>query len=93
MIDPADPIDKTKPRSEQDLFIDADKNWVLVYDNLSTIPEYMADAFCRIATGGGFSTRKLYSGRDQETFPASRPQLLTGIDDLAVRADLRERRE
>lgn len=91
LIDPASPLDKTKPKNEQDLFIDADNNWVLLFDNLSRIPDWLADAFCRIATGGGFSTRKLYRGRDQETFSASRPQILNGIDDLAVRDDLRDR--
>ena len=91
LIDPANPVDKTKPRSEQDLFIDADSNWILVFDNLSTIPDWLADAFCRIATGGGFATRKLYTGRDQETFSACRPQILNGIEDLAVRDDLRDR--
>ena len=91
LIDPVEPLDKTKPKSEQDLFIDADQNWILLFDNLSGVSDWLADAFCRIATGGGFATRKLYTGRDQETFSVSRPQILNGIDDLAIRDDLRDR--
>lgn len=91
LLDPSEPLDKTTPRSEQDLFIDADNNWILLFDNLSGVSDWLADAFCRIATGGAFAMRKLYTGRDQETFSVSRSQILNGIDDLAVRDDLRDR--
>jgi hypothetical protein len=36
--------------------IAAKHNHVLAFDNLSTIKPMMADAFCRIATGGGFGS-------------------------------------
>ena len=91
LIDPTEPPDKTKPRSEQDLFIEAENNWLLVYNNLSGVPPWLSDAFCRVATGAGFSTRKLYTGREEEVFGVCRPQILNGIDDLAVRDDLRDR--
>src|SRR5207245_1249553 len=49
---------------------------------------WLSDAFCRLATGGGFATRKLYENREEEIFEAVRPVMLNGIADLAERADL-----
>jgi hypothetical protein len=73
------------------LVIAARHNHVLAFDNLSTIRPMMADAFCRIATGGGFGTRKLHTDADEMLFSATRPCLLNGIPDLANRPDLADR--
>ena len=51
----------------------------------------MADCLCRLATGGGFATRKLHSDADEVLFKATRPLILNGIPDLAERADLADR--
>ena len=91
LIDPAQPSTRSTPNSEQDLVIAAMHNHVLSFDNLSTIRPMMADAFCRIATGGGFGTRKLHTDSDEVLFNATRPCLLNGIPDLAARPDLADR--
>ncbi|WP_065323593.1 hypothetical protein [Tritonibacter mobilis] len=91
LIDPAQPSTRSTPSSEQDLVIAAMNNHVLSFDNLSTIRPAMADAFCRIATGGGFGTRKLHTDSDEVLFNATRPCLLNGIPDLAARPDLADR--
>ena len=91
LIDPANPVARSAPNSEQDLVIAARHNHVLAFDNLSTIKPMMADAFCRIATGGGFGTRKLHTDADEMLFSATRPCLLNGIPDLAGRPDLADR--
>jgi putative DNA primase/helicase len=91
LIDPASPIARSAPQSEQDLVIAAKHNHVLSFDNLSTIKPQLADALCRIATGGGFGTRKLHSDTDEVLFTATRPILLNGIPDLASRPDLADR--
>lgn len=91
LIDPANPIARSAPYSEQDLVIAAKHNHVMAFDNLSTIKPAMADALCRIATGGGFGTRKLHSDSDEVLFTATRPILLNGIPDLANRPDLADR--
>ncbi|AML51135.1 hypothetical protein [Falsihalocynthiibacter arcticus] len=57
-------------------------NHVLSFDNLSTIRPKMADAFCRIATGGGFGTRNLHTDSDEVLFNATQPCLLNGIPAL-----------
>ncbi|NIZ63489.1 hypothetical protein DL239_21260 [Sedimentitalea sp. CY04] len=91
LIDPANPSTRSTPSTEQDLVIAAKHNHVLSFDNLSNIRPMMADAFCRIATGGGFGTRKLHTDTDEVLFNATRPCLLNGIPDLAARPDLADR--
>ncbi len=66
-----------KPRSEDDLFVNADGQWLLGYDNLSTLDQHWSDAFCRIATGSGYRKRKLYTDRDTAQFQVARPQIVT----------------
>ena len=44
-----------------------------------------------MATGGGFSTRELYSDGDEIIFDAERPVVLTAIEEIVTRADLLDR--
>lgn len=91
LIDPATLDTRSFPGDERDLTIAAQNTFVLAFDNLSRIKPAMADALCRLATGGGFATRKLHSDADEVMFKASRPCILNGIPDLAERPDLADR--
>lgn len=91
LIDPNSAPLRSSPRDERDLMIAATNSHVLAFDNLSRLKPWLSDALCRIATGGGFATRQLYTDADEMLFDAQRPILLNGIDDLAVRDDLRDR--
>src|SRR5690606_26352925 len=46
---------------------------------------------CRLSTGGGWSTRELYSDFDEALFEARRPVLLNGITDVVTEGDLLDR--
>jgi hypothetical protein len=61
------------------------------YDNVSRIPSWLSDAMCRLATGGGFCTRKLYTDDEERLFNAQRPVALNGIEDFVNRPDLADR--
>ena len=91
LVDPAEAPLRTLPRSERDLMISATHAWVLAFDNLSGLPQWLSDAFCRLATGGGFAARQLYTDSDEVVFSAMRPLILNGIDDVAARQDLVDR--
>jgi hypothetical protein len=88
LIDPAIPMLKSLPTSERDLMIAARTNWIAAYDNLSGIAPAMSDALCRLSTGGGLSTRELYTNDEEMIFDSTRPITINGIDDLTARADL-----
>lgn len=91
LIDPAELDSRSFPGDERDLMIAAQNGHVLVFDNLSRIKPAMSDALCRLATGGGFATRKLHSDADEVLFKATRPIILNGIPELAERPDLADR--
>ncbi len=91
LLDPNAAALRSFPREERDLFIAATNGHVLAFDNISNIPAALSDAFCRIATGGGFAVRQLYTDRDEIIFDAMRPILLTSIEDVITRPDLADR--
>jgi hypothetical protein len=91
LVDPNSVPLRTLPRSEHDVFIAARNSHVLAYDNASGLPDWLSDTFCRLATGGGFSTRELYTDQDEVLFGSKRPIILNGIDDIATRPDLADR--
>jgi len=91
LIDPSHIPVRTRPRKERDLVIAAENAWALAFDNMSGIRPWLSDALCRLSTGGGFGTRKLYADREEEIFYARRPVILNGINELAGRSDLADR--
>ena len=82
---------RAMPGNERDLMIDAEQSQVLAYDNISYIKPDISDALCRLSTGGGFSTRALYTDSEQVVFESSRPVILTGINESVTRSDLVDR--
>ena len=91
LIDPHKLSLRRPPKSEQDLMIGAEHNWVVSFDNLSGLEAGLADAICALASGSGFATRKLFTDDDEVLFSSARPIILNGIDDLATRPDLADR--
>jgi hypothetical protein len=91
LLDPNTASLRALPREERDLFIAATNGHVLAFDNVSNMPAWLSDALCRIATGGGFAVRQLYKDLDEVLFDATRPILLTGIQDIVTRPDLIDR--
>ena len=82
---------RSAPREERDCWIAAGNAGMLAFDNLSSIPGWLSDALCRIATGGGYATRQLHTDDDEILFDAVRPILLTSVSDVIARSDLADR--
>jgi putative DNA primase/helicase len=91
LIDPAHVVTAAPPKSEDDLVIAAKHAWIPTYDNLRLIDDDLADALCRLATGGGLQKRKLHTNEDQVLIAVCRPVILNGITDLAARDDVADR--
>jgi hypothetical protein len=91
LVDPNSVPLRTLPKNEHDIYISARNAHVLAYDNTSGLSDWMSDCFCRLATGGGFSTRELYSDQEEVLFGSKRPIILNGIDDVVTRPDLADR--
>ena len=91
LLDPSTTPLRSVPREIRDLMIAANNSWCLTFDNLSGLPVWLADAFCRLSTGGGFGTRELYTDAEECLFEAMRPVVLNGITSLVIKQDLADR--
>jgi hypothetical protein len=90
-IDPFTAPMRTPPRNEQDLMIAAINSHVITLDNLSNLSRRQSDALCRLSTGGGMATRRLFTDEEETIFEAQRPVLLNGIEEVATSGDLLDR--
>ena len=87
LIDPnAAPV-RSLSREERELMIAANNGYLLAFDNLSGLPVWLSDSLCRLASGGSFAVRQLYTNDEEVLFQAARPILLNGIEHIVSRAD------
>ena len=91
LIDPNTAPLRALPREDRDLFIAATNAHLVAFDNVSGLPAWISDTLCRLATGGGFAVRQLYTDQDETLFDACRPVILNGIEDVVTRPDLADR--
>jgi hypothetical protein len=82
LLDPNTAPLRALPRGDRDLLIAANNGHVLAFDNVSGLRAWISDTFCRLATGGGFAVRQLYTDLDEVLFDATRPVILNGIEDI-----------
>src|SRR5262249_38717561 len=91
LVDPNVAAVRALPREERELMIAANNGHVLAFDNLSGLSPWLSDALCRLASGGSFAVRQLYTDDEEVLFNAARPALLNGIEDVIGRSDLADR--
>jgi hypothetical protein len=73
------------------LYIEVVSSWVLAVDNVSQLPNWLSDSFCRIASGAGFKPRTLFTDRDQQIFRGKRPIVMDGISEVVRKSDILDR--
>lgn len=92
LVDPVRKADLSGlPKSPEALGLDCFCEYMLGFDNVSHLSHEMSDALCRISSGSGLKTRKLYTSTEQAIFGMCRPLVLNGIPDFAERQDLLSR--
>ncbi|MBA4222751.1 MAG: hypothetical protein C0458_18640 [Methylobacterium sp.] len=91
LVDPSRLPLRALPRSERDLYIACSNTHVLAYDNISKMPDWLSDAFCKVATGGGMALRQVFSDDAEVYFSATKPIILNAIEDVVTRPDLADR--
>jgi hypothetical protein len=91
LVDPST-IGVRKKDKVQDLLVAAKNNWLVAYDNVSTMSAEWADALSMLATGIGIGGRRFYTNDEEHSFVVERPVAFNGIPgDLTERADLASR--
>jgi hypothetical protein len=91
LVDPSVAALRAEPREHRDLIVAARAGWVIALDNLSRIAPWLSDALCRLATGGGYSARELYSDLEEVVIDLQRPVVVTAIEEVCTRGDLSDR--
>jgi hypothetical protein len=91
LVDPNTAPLRALPRCVRDLAISANNSYAQVFENISSLPDWLSDALARLATGGGLATRELYTNDEEALFDATRPIILNGIEDFVARPDLGDR--
>jgi hypothetical protein len=91
LIDPCGAEGRGLPKHEDDLMVTAVNNWLVSGDNVSGFDRDMANALCRLATGGGIGKRELYTDGEEYTLDALRPIMVTGLSLVSEQQDLLDR--
>jgi putative DNA primase/helicase len=88
-------LDPTTPETircdPRDLLQKAGHAYILMLDNLSTLPEQAAVTVCRLVTGEADSKRRLYSDDEDVIVELKRAVLLNGINVPTERGDVLDR--
>lgn len=91
LLDPSPAQLRQAPRDVQAWTTAAVGSWVVAVDNLSGMPIWLSEAFCRASTGDGDVRRKLYSDGDLHVLSFRRCIIINGIDLGSIRDDLADR--
>jgi hypothetical protein len=88
LIDPNAVNLRTAPKNKNDILVSAKNNYLVSYENMSTLPPDAQDTLCTLATGGGQAERMLYTNAEEYFFDATRPVVFNGINPIVNRQDL-----
>lgn len=91
LVDPNVAVTHKQPREDKEMHIKAHNAYILAFDNISSMPQWLSDVFCGLATGSGNGARRLYSDDEQVVFSAKRPCSINGIEEIATAGDLVDR--
>jgi hypothetical protein len=91
LVDPDSIPLRSPPRNLGDLNVEALYSHCLVFNNVSRVSQWLSDALCRLADGGGSAERQFYTKREMVRFKAARPVILNGIVDFVTAPDLQNR--
>ena len=79
------------PRTSRDLYVYAQKNTILAFDNVSEVSPSMCDELCKLASSGSITTRKLYSDDESMIIKAKCLIAFNGIGLNINRNDILDR--
>lgn len=91
LVDPNKVMLRGRPKTVEDVFVAAANNWLVSYENLSSLTPEQQDALCTLATGGGFASRQFYTNGEEHILECKRPVAMNGIAVVATRPDLIDR--
>lgn len=91
LIDPSKLDVVSLTRHEKDLLLQLAHQYFLFFDNVSDIPDWIADLLCRAITGAGVASRMLYTNSDEVIQNIRTNVGVNGINLSCSKPDLLER--
>ncbi len=91
LIDPHNVNLRSAPIKPDDLPVNASNNYLVSFNNVSVLKNSLQDTLCCVSTGGGFSTRLLFTNDKEYVSDTMRPIIMNGIDNFITRPDLLDR--
>ena len=91
LVDPSTASVRSLPKDERDLVVSANASYVVSFDNVSRVSNWLSDALCRLSTGGGWAARQLFTDLDVVILDITRPCILNGVPDFVERGDFADR--
>ena len=91
LIDPNFAPLRDPPADKRELAGSGANSLLLIYDNVSSIPDWLSDAWCRRASGAGTGVRELYTDEEEILTNRANPMGANGIAEFIDRPDLAER--
>jgi hypothetical protein len=71
--------------------VSAVNGWLLAYDNVGVIPQWLSDGLCRLATGGALAAGASPANGERTMIHPQRPVILNGIEEFVAPSDLIDR--
>lgn len=91
LLDPSAVQVQSSPTNINDFIQTASHHWFLILDNVSSIPDWLSDAICRVITGGGFQKRELFTDDEDIIYNFRHIIGINGINLVVTKADLLDR--
>ena len=91
LVDPSTTQTFTFPRDSNEFIQQLSHNYIVYYDNVSVIQDWVSDLLCRAVTGSSFSKRALWTNDEDFYYNFKRNLGINGIDLAATKADLLDR--
>ena len=91
VIDPSQIKSLSFPKDKDELIQQLAHNYVLFYDNISKMREWISDELCRAVSGSGSTKRKLYTDNEDIIYNFQRLVGFNGINIAATKPDLLDR--
>lgn len=66
-------------------------HWLSVFDNMSEMPDWLSDLFCKVTTGQGFSKRVLYTDDEDFIYSYQHCVAINSVDYILKNSDIIDR--
>lgn len=91
IVDPSIEKPASLPRNIFDFGLQASQNYLLAYDNITTITPWQSDLLCQVVTGGSVTKRENYTDEDLVRINFQGCVAINGINQVVTRPDLLDR--